>query len=94
MQWPEIRYAYPNQWLIIEALEAETTPTHQRTLKRIAVMERCPDSATALQRYRQLHQQYPVREFYYVHTNRETLDIREQAWVGILGSNHATRSQG
>lgn len=26
MIWSEIRKAYPHQWLIIEALEAHTTP--------------------------------------------------------------------
>ena len=91
MQWSEIRNAYPDEWLIIEALEAETTPAHQRSLKRIAVIERCPDSTVALQCYRRLHQQYPFREFYFVHTSRETLDIREQAWVGIR-SDYAARS--
>ncbi|EDN69216.1 hypothetical protein BGP_1693 [Beggiatoa sp. PS] len=27
MIWSEVRQAYHNQWLIIEALEAHTTPT-------------------------------------------------------------------
>ena len=92
MQWSEIRQTYPNEWLIIEALEAETTPSHQRELKRIAVVERCADSTVALQSYRRLHQQYPSREFYYVHTSRKVLDIREQLWVGIR-SDYATRTQ-
>jgi len=30
-----------------------------------------------MQSYRRLHQQYPIREFYFVNTGRETLDIRE-----------------
>ncbi|MGQ0604949.1 MAG: hypothetical protein ACT4QE_24990 [Anaerolineales bacterium] len=93
MQWSEVRQAYPNEWLIIEALEADTTPVHQRTLKRIAVIERCADSKTVLQSYRRLHQQFPFREFYFVHTSREKLDIREQVWVGIR-SDHATRAPG
>lgn len=93
MQWSEVRQVYPNEWLIIEALGAETTPTHQRRLKRIAVVERCADSTLALQSYRRLHQQYPFREFYFVHTSRETLDIREQVWVGIR-SDYATGAQG
>lgn len=92
MQWPEIRQAYPNEWLIIEALEAETALTQQRQLKRIAVIERCTESAIALQSYRRLHRQYPAREFYYVHTSREALDIREQRWVGIRNDNAAHTS--
>ncbi len=93
MQWVDIRQAYPNEWLIIEAIEAETAPTHQRNLKRIAVIERCPDADSALKSYRRLHQQYPFREFYFVHTSREALDIREQTWVGIR-SDYAVHAQG
>ncbi len=83
MQWIEIRQTYPNQWLIIEAIEAETTADNQRQLKKIAVVERCLDGSAAMHSYRRLHQQFPIREFYYVHTSREALDIREQAWVGV-----------
>ncbi len=82
MQWQEIRKQYPDQWLIIEALEAHTE-NQQRHLDRIAVVERCQDGGVALQRYRQLHQKYPLREFYFVHTAREILDIRERQWLGI-----------
>lgn len=93
MDWSEVRQAYPNEWLIIEALEARTTPAHQRTLQRIAVVERCIDGRMALQSYRRLHEQYPLREFYFVHTSREILDIREQVWVGIR-SDYAAHTQG
>jgi len=87
MRWPEIRNAYPNQWLIVEALEAHTTPDYQRQLDRLAVIERCVDGNTAFQSYRRLHQIHPLREFYFVHTGREELDIREQQWLGIRRSN-------
>ena len=89
MRWPEIRNAYPNQWLIVEALEAHTTPDYQRQLDRLAVIERCTDGNTAFQSYRRLHQIYPLREFYFVQTSREELDIREQQWLGIRRSNAA-----
>lgn len=88
MQWSEIRHTYPNEWLIIEALEAHTTSANQRKLDKIAVLERCQDGDSAMQSYRRLHQQFPSREFYYVHTSRIELDIREQQWSGIRG-NHA-----
>jgi hypothetical protein len=85
MIWSEVREAYPEQWLIIEALVAQTK-NNQRQLERIAVIESCPDGSTALQRYRQLRQQYPDREFYYVHTQREQLEIRERQWLGVRRS--------
>lgn len=86
--WSEVREAYPNQWLIIEALEAHSTPDHRRQLDGVDVIDCCSDGASAMQRYRHLHQEYPAREFYFVHTSRRTLDIRERPWFGIR-SHHA-----
>ena len=82
MQWHEIREKYPDQWLVIEALAAHTEQ-EQRQLDQITVVHTCEDGAAALQAYRQLHRQYPQREFYYVHTARETLDIRERHGMRI-----------
>ena len=63
MLWPEIRKAYPNQWLIIEALEAHTDPDNLRHFDRLAVVEKCEDGSMAMKRYRELHRKYPQREF-------------------------------
>ena len=93
MQWPEIRQAYPNEWLIIEALQAHTAPDHRRLLDEIAIVERCANGNNAMTSYRRLHQQHPTREFYFVHTNRQELDIREQQWLGIRRS-HAAVAEG
>ncbi len=83
MRWGEIRVTYPDQRLVIEALEAHTTPESQRHLDRLAVIEPCIDGGAAFDSYRRYHRLYPQREFYYVHTSRKELDIREQQWVGI-----------
>ncbi len=82
MRWSEVREAYPEKWLIIEALEAHTEGD-RRLLDRIAVVEVCSDGANAMQRYRRLHREFPLREFYFVHTSREVLDIKERWWAGI-----------
>ena len=87
MLWSEIRKAYLNQWLVIEAIEAHTTPSSQRELDKIAVIEICVDGNTAMKRYRHLHSEFPEREFYFVNTSREELDIRERQWVGIRRSH-------
>jgi hypothetical protein len=89
MQWQEIRQNYPNQWLIIEALEAHTDIKQQRCLDKLAVIEPCVDGKAAMKIYRILHQQYPKREFYFVHTSRTELDIEEHQWLGIR-KYHAT----
>jgi hypothetical protein len=88
MRWPDVQATYPDQWLVIEALEAHTEG-NRRILDHIAVVEVCPDSVTAMQTYRRLHQQHPLREFYFVHTSRASLDIEERRWVGIRRSNAA-----
>ena len=89
MLWSDIRTTYPDQWLIIEALQAHTTPDSQRILDRLAVIETVSDGKTAFQRYRELHQQYPDREFYFVHTSREILEIHEQQWPDIRSKRAA-----
>ncbi len=88
MRWPEVQVTYPNQWLVIEAMEAHTQG-NRRILDHITVVEVCPDSVIAMQTYRRLHQRYPLREFYFVHTSRASLEIKERRWVGIRRSNAA-----
>lgn len=88
MRWLDVRTAYPNQWLVIEGVEAHTEEK-QRILDRIAVMELCPDGMSALQTYRQRHQQFPFREFYFVNTEREQLEIHERHWNGVRSGHMA-----
>lgn len=93
MKWSELRLAYPEQWLVVEALAAHTTNDHHRVPDRLAVIETCSDGGEALQRYRRLHQEYPQREFYFVHTSREELVIQERQWLGVRRS-HASLAEG
>lgn len=83
MQWSDIRTAYPDQWLIVEALEAFTTADQRRHLSSLSVIEQCSDGSNAFSRYRQLHLQYPERELYFAHTSRVELNIIERQWLGI-----------
>ena len=89
MIWTEIRKVYPNQWLVVEALEAHTTQANQREVTQLAVIEQCEDGNTAMQSYRRLHQQYPDREFYFVHTSREELEIEVRYWLGVRRSHES-----
>lgn len=90
MQWQQVRASYPNQWLIVEALDAHTDNA-QRHLEQLAVIESCQDSKTAFNHYHEWHKNYPEREFYFVHTNKEQLAIFEQQWLGIR-KNVTTKS--
>lgn len=91
MQWNEIRSAYPDQWLVIEALEAYTTPDGRRQFDCLAVVETCPEGDSAMRRYRYLHKAFPQRELYFIHTGREELDIRVRYWHGVRAA-HATEA--
>ena len=83
MSWDEVRTTYPDQWLIVEALEALTSPDSKRQLSQIAVIAPCADSRAAIANYRMYHAQFLHREFYFVHTSREYLDIREETRPGF-----------
>lgn len=90
MNWSQVRQAHPDQWLVIEALEAHSEE-RQRILDRIAVIEACSDGRGALNCYRQLHREHPLREFYFVHTSRDELEILESPSVTArrLHATHA-----
>lgn len=82
MDWQQVKTQYPEQWLLVEALEAHTTDDHKRHLDQLAVVEQCTDGTSAFQRYQALHRKFPEREYYYVHTSRQELDIVEEVRLG------------
>ena len=86
MRWSDVRTAFPDRWLVVEALEARSERGH-RILARLAVVAMCEDGGAAFARYRELHRQQPQRELYFVHTSNLDLDIEERTWIGIRTSH-------
>jgi hypothetical protein len=84
MEWQEIRKHYPHHWVLVEVLKAHSE-LGKRILEQLAVVNTFPDSLSVMKYYTQLHRQSPEREFYVLHTDRETLDISECKWLGIRG---------
>lgn len=86
MKWTEIRAAYPDEWLVVEAIqyheEGEVFVGDD-----ITVVEKCADGAVAFAAYRRLHLAFPGREFIFVHTSRENLRIEERRWIGIRAAS-------
>jgi hypothetical protein len=82
MTWNEIRRYFPDQWLVIEAIDAHSE-NGKRILDRISVVDTFTDSFLAMKSYGELHRRYPEREFLFVHTDKEMLDIAERKWIGI-----------
>ncbi|HWO18221.1 MAG TPA: hypothetical protein VNO30_05575 [Kofleriaceae bacterium] len=91
MRWQDVRAAHPDQWLVIEALEAHSENDH-RILDRIAVIDVCPDGRTTMKRYGELRRMHPQREFCFVHTSMVELNIEERLWLGIRGVRAADLS--
>lgn len=82
MEWQQIRERYPAQWLVVEAIVAHTE-ANRRIVNQMAVVDSFPNSRSALNSYIELHERAPEKELYVVHTDRETLDVIQQRWLGI-----------
>ena len=85
MNWNDIRQLHPEQWLLLEVLEAESS-AEIRYLKNLAVLERFDDSMTALRAYRELKKSSPARELLVLDTNRVDPTIQQRHYVGIRGA--------
>ncbi len=81
MEWAEIRSEYPNEWLVVEAIQF-----HEEgdvfVGDELTVVEKCPDGSAAFETYRRLHRACPAREFIFVHTSRQDMRIEERRWHG------------
>ena len=80
MRWPDVRAAHPDQWLVIEALDAHSEDD-QRVYDRIAVIDQCVDGRATMKRHAELWRQHPDREFCFVHTSQVELKIEERLWL-------------
>lgn len=82
MRWAEVQVDYPTQWVLIEAIDAKTLDK-KRIIEDMEVIDAFDNSKVAMQKYLELHKQYPDREMYVVHTSRSQLDIEELTWTGV-----------
>lgn len=80
MLWSEIRKSYPDQWVVMEALKAHTTPDQYRKFDKISVIETCPDGNAAMNCYRHWHRQYPDREFYFTPAEKNWIPGSANGW--------------
>lgn len=83
MQWSDVRNQYPEQWVLVEAINA-TSKDNKRIVGQLSVIDTFADDGDrAMLKYVELHRQFKQREYYVVHTSREKLDINEQVWIGV-----------
>ncbi len=84
MNWKTVREHYPDQWVLVEAIQAHNE-NDQRIIEEFSVVNAYPDSLTSFKAYKELHVRAPEREYLVVHTSREELEITVRYWAGIRG---------
>ena len=83
MKWEDVRQAFPEQWVLIEAVQAYTDDESERVLEEISLLKRFSKSPEAMKAYQEIHREDPQRELYVLHTSRKDPNIIEKKWVGV-----------
>lgn len=83
MKWEEVCQAFPDQWVLIEAIQAYTNDESERILEEVAPLKKFSNSPEAMRVYQELHRKSPSRELYVLHTSRKKPNIIEKKWVGV-----------
>ncbi|TFE19736.1 hypothetical protein E2980_22290 [Cohnella luojiensis] len=84
MRWDEVQHLYPNDWVVIEAIQAHSD-NGLRLVEDMAIVQQFDDSFEAMKRCNELQRDRPSNEFYFFHTSRQRVEIRERRWIGIRG---------
>ena len=75
MNWQELRGKYPHRWLVVEAIDAYTE-RGQRVIPHLELIAAfAEDWEPAWSCYQGLHEADKSREYYFLHTDREELNI-------------------
>lgn len=83
MNWEDVRQAFPEQWILIEATQAHTNEQNERILEEITPLKKFSNSPEAMRAYQEIHREDPKRELYVLHTSRKKPNIIEKKWVGV-----------
>ncbi|TRM10877.1 hypothetical protein FH966_03615 [Lentibacillus cibarius] len=83
MKWEDVRQAFPEQWVLIEAVQAHTDDKSERVLEEISLLKNFSKYSDAMKAYQKIHQENPERELYVLHTSRKEPNIIEKKWVGV-----------
>ncbi|MBA9088839.1 hypothetical protein FHR92_005384 [Fontibacillus solani] len=82
MNWEMLRKSFPNQWVLIEAIEAHSN-NGRRIVDRISIINTYDEGKQALEDYKVIHKKEPNRELYVAHTSKTELEIIERQWLGV-----------
>lgn len=85
MNWPIIREKYPDRWVLVEAIKANSK-NRKRHIDEMAVLFDYSETKDAWNAYKKHHLAEPDREFYIFHTSNESLEVLEQPFTGVWGN--------
>jgi hypothetical protein len=85
MKWEQVREQFPEQWVLVEAISAYSKNSI-RYLEELSVISKFPESTLAWKEYKKLHLAEPSREYYIFHTDHETIEVKEQKFIGVRRS--------
>ncbi len=76
MTWEEVREHFPQRWVVVEAFGAYTEKGLRVIPQFEVVGAFADDPKPAYEHYMRLHHAAPDREYYFLHTSRDVLNIR------------------
>lgn len=85
MKWNEARKAYPNKWLLFEAIESRSE-NGKRIVEELSVINIYDEGKEALKEYAEKHKKDKSREMYVYNTKNKELSIEERNWIGVRRS--------
>lgn len=62
MKWEDVCQAFPEQWVLIEAIRAHTNEKRERILDEMAPLKKFSNSPDAMKAYQEIHRDDPTRE--------------------------------
>lgn len=82
MKWAQIRGQYPEQWVLVEAINAYPKNSF-RYIEDLSIISNFTDSTFAWKEYKKLYLDNLSREYYIFHTNHKTIEVEEQRFIGV-----------
>ncbi|MFD1350832.1 hypothetical protein [Oceanobacillus caeni] len=78
MKWKDVCQTSPNQWVLIEAVQAYTNEDGERILEEITPLKKFSNSLEAMREYQALHREDPKGNYmYFILTVKSLILLRK-----------------
>ncbi len=82
MKWQDVRDKFPHRWLVLEAIKSHREGDYW-IADDLSVLDQFEDGWAAIQRYGELHREWPQREVFFYHADREAIRIQQIPSLGL-----------